>query len=68
MFEDYKMDPIEKNQDHIESISRIEHKDISSSSDESPEMTELQNLQKSTNPMLAEKPFPVEQVILLYPE
>ena len=60
------MDSIEKTQDPIGSISRIEHKDISSSSDESPEMTELQNLQKSANPMLpGNKPFPVEQVILL---
>jgi hypothetical protein len=66
MFEDYKIDPMEKTQDHIGSISRIEHKDMSSSSDESPDMTELQNLQKSTEPLLRNNTnYPVGQVILL---
>ena len=46
LFEDFKWDAIEKPQD-LESLSRIEHKELSSSSDESQEMPDLQNLSKS---------------------
>lgn len=37
----------------IGSISRIEHKELSSSSDESPEISQLESLGKSTAPLLA---------------
>ena len=44
MFEDYNLGSGEKTPDHIESLSRIEHKEMSSSSDEPSQITELQNL------------------------